>query len=110
MEKLLLKMQKNCALKSPDRLQATSDGLSKIGVHHKQLEDGIEIYGNSSFFIDRENIIINSYDDHRIAMSFLVAGMKSHNGIKVTDCKNIQTSFPNFIEIMNNLGGNLCEI
>ena len=35
--------------------------------------------------------------------------MKSHNGIKVKDCKNIQTSFPNFIELMNNLGGNLSE-
>ena len=108
--KTSIKDAKELRVKESDRLQATSDGLSKIGVHHKQLEDGIEIYGNSSFFIDRENIIINSYDDHRIAMSFLVAGMKSHNGIKVTDCKNIQTSFPNFIEIMNNLGGNLCEI
>ena len=108
--KTSIKDAKELRVKESDRLQATSDGLSKIGVHHKQLEDGIEIYGDSNCFIDRENIIISSYDDHRIAMSFLVAGMKSHNGIKVKDCKNIQTSFPNFIELMNNLGGNLCEI
>jgi 3-phosphoshikimate 1-carboxyvinyltransferase len=108
--KTSIKDAKELRVKESDRLQATSDGLSKIGVHHKQLEDGIEIYGDSSFFIDKENIIINSYDDHRIAMSFLVAGMKSHKGIKVKDCENIKTSFPNFIELMNNLGGNLCEI
>ena len=108
--KTSIKDAKELRVKESDRLQATSDGLSKIGVHHKQLEDGIEIYGDSNFFIDKENIIINSYDDHRIAMSFLVAGMKSHKGIKVKDCENIKTSFPNFIELMNNLGGNLCEI
>ena len=108
--KTSIKDAKELRVKESDRLQAISDGLTKIGVHHKQLEDGIEIYGNSSFYIDKENIIINSYDDHRIAMSFLVAGMKSHNGIKVKDCENIKTSFPNFIELMNNLGGNLFEI
>ena len=108
--KTSIKDAKELRVKESDRLQATSDGLSKIGVHHKQVEDGIEIYGDSSFFIDKENITINSHDDHRIAMSFLVAGMKSYNGITVKDCENIQTSFPNFIELMNNLGGNFCEI
>ena len=108
--KTSIKDAKELRVKESDRLQATSDGLSKIGVHHTQLEDGIEIYGDSRFVIDKENIIINSYDDHRIAMSFLVAGMKSYNGIKVKDCENIKTTFPNFIELMNNLGGNLCEI
>jgi 3-phosphoshikimate 1-carboxyvinyltransferase len=108
--KTSIKDAKELRVKESDRLQATSDGLSKIGVKHKQLDDGIEIYGNSEFFIDKENIIINSYDDHRIAMSFLIAGMKSHKGIKVKNCENIKTSFPNFIELMNNLGGNFCEI
>ena len=108
--KTSIKDAKELRVKESDRLQATSDGLTKIGVQHKQLEDGIEIYGDSSFFIDKENIIINSYDDHRIAMSFLVAGMKSHNGIKVKNCENIKTSFPNFIKLMNSLGGNFYEI
>jgi 3-phosphoshikimate 1-carboxyvinyltransferase len=108
--KTFIRDAKELRVKESDRLQATSDGLSKIGVQHKQHDDGIEIYGNSSFYIDKENIIINSYDDHRIAMSFLIAGMKSHKGIKVKNCENIKTSFPNFIELMNNLGGNFCEI
>ena len=108
--KTSIKDAKELRVKESDRLQATSDGLSKIGVQHKQLDDGIEIYGNSEFFIDKENIIINSYDDHRIAMSFLIAGMKSYNGIKVNNCENIKTSFPNFIELMNSLGGDFYEV
>ena len=43
-------------------------------------------------------------------MSFLIAGMKSYNGITVKDCENIKTSFPNFIELMNNLGGDFYEV
>jgi len=108
--KTSIKDAKELRVKESDRLQATSDGLSKIGVQHKQLEDGIEIYGNSNFFIDKENIIINSFDDHRIAMSFLIAAMKSKNGIKVNSCENIKTSFPNFIELMNSLGGDFYAV
>ena len=55
------------------------------------------------------SIKINSYGDHRIAMSFLVAGIRSNNGIKVENCKNIETSFPNFKETMNSLGANIIE-
>ena len=106
----LIKDAKELRVKESDRLQATSDGLDKIGIKHKQFDDGIEIYGNSNFIINKENIEINSHDDHRIAMSFLIAGMRSQNGIKVINCKNIETSFPNFIELMNALGGNICEV
>ena len=42
-------------------------------------------------------------------MSFLVAGIRSNNGIKVENCKNIETSFPNFKETMNSLGANIIE-
>ena len=52
--KTSIKDAKELRVKESDRLQATSDGLSKIGVQHKQLDDGIEIYGNSKFFIDKK--------------------------------------------------------
>ena len=47
---------------------------------------------------------IDSHGDHRIAMSFLIASLRSTNGIFVKDCKNIFTSFPFFIDIMKTLG------
>ena len=47
---------------------------------------------------------IDSFGDHRIAMSFLVASLRSEKGIFVKNCKNIFTSFPSFLETMNHLG------
>jgi 3-phosphoshikimate 1-carboxyvinyltransferase len=47
---------------------------------------------------------IESHDDHRIAMSFLMAGLKCSQPIIVKDCKNIFTSFPNFIELTSSVG------
>ena len=41
---------------------------------------------------------IDSFGDHRIAMSFLVAGIRSKDGVIVKNCKNIETSFPDFSE------------
>ena len=94
-------------VKESDRLNAISEGLSKLNISHKIFDDGIEIIGT------KENIdckdMINSFDDHRIAMSFLIAGIRSKNGIAVMNCKNIETSFPNFRNIMNSLGMKIDE-
>jgi 3-phosphoshikimate 1-carboxyvinyltransferase len=49
-------------------------------------------------------IEIDSYGDHRIAMSFLISSLKVKNGVSVDNCKNIYTSYPNFVETMNSLG------
>jgi 5-enolpyruvylshikimate-3-phosphate synthase len=56
-----------------------------------------------SLFIDQQ-ISIESHDDHRIAMSFLIAGLKCSKPIIVKDCKNIFTSFPDFIELISSIG------
>tara|TARA_B100000214_G_scaffold342828_1_gene290893 strand:- start:486 stop:1796 length:1311 start_codon:yes stop_codon:yes gene_type:complete len=94
-------------VKESDRLEAISDGLKKLNIRHETFEDGISITGTSDLIaVDEE---INSFDDHRIAMSFLVAGIRSVNNIKVRDCKNIETSFPGFKDIMNSIGMKIDE-
>ena len=94
-------------VKESDRLEAISDGLKKLNISHETFEDGISITGtNDLIAVDEE---INSFDDHRIAMSFLVAGIRSVNNIKVRDCKNIETSFPGFKDIMNSIGMKIDE-
>ena len=94
-------------VKESDRLEAISDGLKKLNIRHETFEDGISITGtNDLIAVDAE---INSFDDHRIAMSFLVAGIRSVNNIKVRDCKNIETSFPGFKDIMNSIGMKIDE-
>ena len=69
---------------------------------HDLLDDGLIIEGSDKEIIPLEDI--DSFGDHRIAMSFLVAGMRSKEGIIVKNCKNIETSFPNFLNTMNSLG------
>jgi 3-phosphoshikimate 1-carboxyvinyltransferase len=89
-------------VKESDRLQAISDGLSKININHELFKDGIKIAGSAKDIeVSPE---IDSHGDHRIAMSFLIASLRSTNGVFVKDCKNIFTSFPNFIEVMKTLG------
>ena len=89
-------------VKESDRLEAISSGLTKLKVKHELFEDGISIDGG----IPENNkvIEIDSYGDHRIAMSFLISSLKVKNGISVDNCKNIYTSYPNFVETMNSLG------
>ena len=98
----VIKNASELKVKESDRLKATSDGLESMNIRHNMLDDGLIIYG------DNNNVIasteIDSFGDHRIAMSFLVAGMRSKEGIIVKNCKNIETSFPNFLNTMNALG------
>ena len=89
-------------VKESDRLAAISGGLAQIGIKHELFDDGIKIQGKSddiSVFAE-----IDSFGDHRIAMSFLVASLRSEKGMFVKNCKNIFTSFPSFLETMNHLG------
>ena len=89
-------------VKESDRLEAISSGLTKLKVKHELFEDGISIDGG----IPKSNyaIEIDSYGDHRIAMSFLISSLKVKNGVSVDNCKNIYTSYPNFVETMKSLG------
>jgi len=94
-------------VKESDRLNAISEGLTKLKIKHKIFDDGISIIGTSEKIECSESI--DSFDDHRIAMSFLVSGIRSKNNVRVSNCKNIETSFPNFTHIMNTIGMRINE-
>ena len=95
-------------VKESNRLAAICDGFDAIGINYfSDRKSSIKLYGNINKDIGGAEV--DSHGDHRIAMSFLVAGMRSKNGIKVRDCKNIETSFPNFTHIMNTLGMKINE-
>ena len=105
--KTTIKNAAELRVKESDRLNAISNGLSKLKINHKMFNDGISIIGTKDEIECSE--IIDSFDDHRIAMSFLISGIRSKNGITVQNCKNIETSFPKFKDIMNLLGMNINE-
>ena len=94
-------------VKESDRLRAISDGLSQLGVVHKNFDDGIKINGNPKLLDLPGPVQIDSCHDHRIAMSFLIAGLNSNQPITVLDCSNIFTSFPTFLELTASLGYNI---
>jgi len=78
-------------IKETDRLKAMAQELSKIGASVKELEDGLIIEGA----MDMHGSLINTYDDHRIAMAFSVAGLRVP-GIRIKDPDCVQKSFPSF--------------
>ncbi len=102
-----IKNAKELRVKESDRLNAISEGLNKLKIINKIFDDGISITGSDNHVEPEESI--NSYDDHRIAMSFLISGIRSKNGVCVENCKNIMTSFPNFKNTMNILGMQINE-
>lgn len=79
--------------KESDRLYALATELRKLGAEITELDDGLEIVPNEKY-IGAE---IETYNDHRIAMSFAVAGLKIPN-IKIQNPGCVKKSFPGFWE------------
>lgn len=83
-------------VKESDRISSVVNNLKLCGVEYKEFEDGYEIKGGKL-----NKATINSCGDHRIAMSFAIAGLNCGMEIEDVDC--ILTSFPNFKEILDTL-------
>ena len=105
--KTIIKNASELKVKESDRLSAISNGLDKLNIRHELFNDGLSIYGNYNELDTTE--VIDSYGDHRIAMSFLIAGARTKNGLMVKNCGNIKTSFPSFKDIMNSIGMKIDE-
>ena len=93
-------------VKESDRIQVMSDGLSSLGIENEVLEDGIRIKGGE---FQKQTSIIKSHHDHRISMAFAVASVRSNFEIDIEGVDNVKTSFPNFVELANQVGMNLIE-
>ena len=91
-------------VKESDRLSAVSEGFLALGIEHDNFDDGMTIHGNAKLLDLSKPVTIDSHHDHRIAMSFLIAGLNCNQSITVKECDNIFTSFPNFIELSASLG------
>ena len=83
--------------KESDRIEAMENGFKKLGIDIVSTENSIKISGGTF-----SGGIVDSYGDHRIAMSFLIAGLVSDKPITVLNTSNINTSFPNFEDILRN--------
>jgi len=86
-------------VKESDRIAVMAEGLTRLGVAVTETPDGIVIRGGSI-----EGGEVNSHGDHRIAMSFAMAGLRANGVIRIRDCRNVATSFPNFVELARHAG------
>jgi len=84
-------------VKESDRLASVADGLTRMGISATCTDDGLVVEGGRPHGAE-----IDTYDDHRIAMSFAVAGLVTP-GVIIRDKHCVEKSFPDFWEVFSEL-------
>ena len=100
----LIKNAKELRFKESDRIMAMVKNLSSLSIEIKEYDDGARIKGGPI-----KGATLESFDDHRVAMTCLLASCRSDTPVKVRNCLNINTSFPTFKETMNSIGMDINE-
>ncbi|WP_323007444.1 3-phosphoshikimate 1-carboxyvinyltransferase [Pseudorhodobacter sp.] len=106
--KTVMRGVKELRVKELDRIDAMARGLEACGVRIEEDEDTLIVHGMGPGAVPG-GATCATHLDHRIAMSFLVAGMASQKPITVDDASPILTSFPLFEGLMTGLGATLTK-
>ena len=88
----------NLRIKETDRLAALEAELTRLGARVETRPDGLTVYPPQTL----RPAEINTYDDHRMAMSFAIAGLRAP-GIVIRDAACVTKSFPGFFDVLNTL-------
>lgn len=86
-------------VKESDRIQVMADGLAALGIKVEPTADGLIIEGGSIGGGE-----VDGHGDHRIAMAFSIASLRASAPIRIRDCANVATSFPNFLALCSQVG------
>ena len=92
----VVKNAEELRVKESDRISTVVDGLNACGITTTEYKDGYTVTGGTL-----NSSTVDSDGDHRIAMSFIIAGLRC--GMEVTDLDCINTSFPNFFELLQKI-------
>jgi 3-phosphoshikimate 1-carboxyvinyltransferase len=95
--KTVIQNIRHLRFKESDRIHALAKELSKMGIRVNEREDGLDIEGGKPHGAE-----IETYDDHRMAMSFAIAGL-AVPGIKIKGERCVDKSFPGFWETLQKL-------
>jgi 3-phosphoshikimate 1-carboxyvinyltransferase len=95
--KTVIQNIRHLRFKESDRLHALAVELSKMGIRIKEGEDRLEVEGGKPHGAE-----IETYKDHRMAMSFAVAGL-AIPGVKIRGERCVDKSFPQFWEVLQRL-------
>lgn len=91
-------------VKETDRLAAMAAGLSALGLGIREETDGLVVEGKSGEPIPGGATVVSRLD-HRVAMSFAVAGLHARAAVTVDDMTPADTSFPGFTALLDSLTG-----
>jgi 3-phosphoshikimate 1-carboxyvinyltransferase len=83
--------------KESDRIEAVAEDLRRLGGHIRATRDGFRIKGVPTRL---RGGVVDSRGDHRLAMLGAVAGVSSSEGVELRDADAVQTSFPGFFEVL----------
>ncbi len=117
-------------IKESDRLKATCDALTKLGVEAEETEDGLIINGRQSIAGTRStdgrqsiasektaglaplfrSCEVDSYHDHRIVMMAAIAATRADGPVCITDYRAVDKSYPDFFINFQNAGGIVNEL
>lgn len=86
-------------VKESDRIASMAAGLRALGAHIEETPDGAIIDGGTL-----GGGSVQTHMDHRIAMSFTVAGLVATVPVHVRDCAHVATSFPGYLQLANTCG------
>lgn len=92
-------------VKESDRIASMAEGLTRLGIANEVMPDGIRIQGGQMTGGE-----IDTYHDHRIAMSFSIAALRANGDIIVNDCDHVATSFPSFASLSKGIGLRITEV
>ncbi len=95
----LLRGAEELRVKESDRIAVMAEGLRVLGADVEPLPDGIRIRGGGL-----QGGRVHAYGDHRIAMSFAMAGLVAQGPIHIDGCAEVDTSFPGFVSLASQAG------
>jgi 3-phosphoshikimate 1-carboxyvinyltransferase len=89
-------------VKESDRIAAMAAGLRALGIRVEEFDDGARVLGGR-FAAGA----VESFGDHRIAMSFAIAGTVATGPVTVRDVAAVETSFPGFEACLGGIGADI---
>lgn len=90
---------KELRVKETDRIAAMAEGLAELGIEVEVFDDGMQVTGGAL-----QSGSIDSHGDHRIAMAFAVGGLVAAGAVTINDTVHVQTSFPSFYTLAEQVG------
>ncbi len=100
---LTIRDARELRVKESDRIRAIVDNLRLMGIEVEEFDDGLRISGKQQLRGAR----VDSYGDHRIAMSFAVAGLIAAGSTEITGADAASVSLPEFYDLLKRCGASI---